>query len=136
MTSVRRPRSAVIATLPVFKRLLLVWITLIVMSLAVIAWLPVIGVSLLWGVCVCLVPAMVFAKIAGNIRGAQNVSQSVNRFYMAESAKLILTAALFAAVLTRDAALSIPVFLCAFVVTQLVQLIVIAASVRQYSGRH
>ena len=135
MPRARRQTSAVITTLPVFKRLVALWIVLIVFSGAVLSWHSLWGISLLWGFSVCLVPAIVFARFAGQIRGAWGIRQSVNRFYSAESAKLILTAVLFAVVFTRDVAISIPVFLCAFVAAQIAQLIVTAASIRQRNGQ-
>ncbi|MCP8900487.1 ATP synthase subunit I [Gilvimarinus xylanilyticus] len=106
--------------------MLRLWIILLVIAAPVVFWRPVWGISLLWGFSVCLVPSMVFARFAGQIRGASAVRQSVNRFYRAESAKLLLTAALFAAVFTRDVPISLPVFLCAFVVAQIAQMIVTA----------
>ncbi|MFC3154167.1 ATP synthase subunit I [Gilvimarinus japonicus] len=131
MPRARRQISAVIATLPVFKRLVVLWLILMAISGAVFSWHSLWGISLLWGFSVCLLPAIVFARFAGQVRGARDISQSVHRFYSAESAKLILTAALFAVVFTRDVPISMPVFLCAFVTAQIAQLIVIAASVRQ-----
>lgn len=122
----RRKTSTVIAELPVFRWLLRLWIILLVIAAPIVFWRPVWGISLLWGFSVCLVPSMVFARFAGQIRGASAVRQSVNRFYRAESAKLLLTAALFAVVFTRDVPISLPVFLCAFVVAQIAQTIVTA----------
>jgi ATP synthase protein I len=121
----------------VFKQLVILWLALMLLSGVVMAWQSQWGISLLWGFSVCLLPAMVFAKYAGQIRGALAVGQSVNRFYRAESAKLILTALLFAAVFIRDELISMPVFLCAFVAAQIAQIILVALSVYRYtpSGR-
>ena len=135
MPSARRQTSTVIVTLPVFKRLVVLWLILMVMSGAVFSWHSLWGISLLWGFSVCLLPAIVFAWFAGQIRGARYISQSLHRFYGAESVKLILTAVLFAVVFTRDVPISMPVFFCAFVTAQITQLIVTAASVRQRNGQ-
>ncbi|UTF59054.1 ATP synthase subunit I [Gilvimarinus sp. DA14] len=105
----------------------MLWLALCVISGPVLYWQPLWGISILWGFSVCLVPAMVFARLAGQIRGATAVRQSVSRFYRAESAKLLLTAVLFAVVFTRDVRISLPVFLCAFVTAQIAQMIVTAA---------
>lgn len=125
----------VIATLPAFKKLAMLWVILVLLSSGVLVWDKQWGVSLLWGFSVCLLPAMVFAKYAGQIRGALAVGQSVSRFYRAESAKLILTAALFAAVFIRDELISMPVFLCAFVAAQLAHITLVATSVYRHPAK-
>ncbi|MDO3381657.1 ATP synthase subunit I [Gilvimarinus algae] len=134
MPEVRRNKSAVIARMPVFRRLVILWLVLIVTSCPLLFWYPRWGISLLWGFSVCLVPAMVFAKIAGQVRGAHDVKTSVNRFYSAEAAKFMLTVALFALVFTRDANYSVPVFLCAFIFAQIAQLALTAATFARRSG--
>ncbi|MDO3387671.1 ATP synthase subunit I [Gilvimarinus sp. SDUM040013] len=126
-----RRRTAVIAKLPVFNYLLKLWIVLIVISMPVVFWQSSWGISLLWGFSVCLVPAMVFARYAGHIHGATNIRASVNRFYGAETAKFMLTTALFVVVFTRDVNFSVPVFLCAFIAAQVAQLIVTARVIRR-----
>lgn len=127
----RRQTSAVLAKLPVFKCLVWLWLALCVLSGPVLYWQPLWGISLLWGFSVCLVPSMVFARLAGHIRGARDVRQSVSRFYRAESVKLLLTAVLFAVVFTRDVPISLPVFLCAFITAQVIQMIVTAVVINR-----
>lgn len=127
-----RRQTAELARLPVYKRLMQLWIILLCIGAAVMFWQSRWGMSLLWGFTVCLVPAMVFAWYAGRISGASSVYASVNRFYGAETAKFMLTAVLFAVVFTRDVEFSVPVFLGAFVLAQVVQLVITAQVVRNH----
>jgi|GEM_PF-3540707 len=131
MTHAAGKKSAVIARLPIFKRLLWLWSALLLIGAAVAVWQPYWGISLVWGFSVCLVPALLFAWLTSRVHGAAAIHHSISRFYWAESAKLILTAVLFAVVFTRSVTISVPVLLCAFVTAQMAQLLVAAVSVRQ-----
>lgn len=127
-----RRQTVELARLPVYKRLIQLWIILLCIGAAVMFWQSRWGMSLLWGFSVCLAPAIVFAWYAGRIRGASNVHASVNRFYGAETAKFLLTAAFFAVVFTRDADFSVPVFFGAFILAQIAQLILTAKVLRSF----
>lgn len=111
--------QSVIAQLPVLKRLLWLWAAALGIGALMSAWNSQWGLAVIWGVSVCLLPAAVFARYAGQVRGATQVQHSVHRFYAAEAAKFALTAVLFAVVFTRDVKINVPVFFCAFIGAQL-----------------
>ncbi|MBU2884202.1 ATP synthase subunit I [Gilvimarinus agarilyticus] len=108
------------------------WVITLCISFPALLWQPRWGMSLLWGFTVCLVPAIVFAWYARRINGASSVYASVNRLYGAEAAKFTLTAVLFAAVFTRDVDFSVPVFIGAYILAQVVQLVVTAKVLRHH----
>lgn len=136
MFGVRR-QAAELARLPVYKHLITLWLFTLCLGFPVLLWQSHWGLSLLWGVSVCLVPAIVFAWYAGRISGASRIYASVNRFYGAETAKFILTAVLFAVAFTRDVELSVPVFLGSFILAQVAQWAIAAKVLRSHplSGR-
>ncbi|MDO6569341.1 MULTISPECIES: ATP synthase subunit I [unclassified Gilvimarinus] len=127
-----RRQTAELARLPVYKHLMRLWVITLCISFPALLWQPRWGMSLLWGFTVCLVPAIVFAWYARRINGASSVYASVNRLYGAEAAKFTLTAVLFAAVFTRDVDFSVPVFIGAYILAQVVQLVVTAKVLRHH----
>lgn len=133
MPRVSRNRPDALKVLPVFKPLAILWLVLLGISELIIFWHQRWGISLLWGSSVCLLPAMIFAWYAAHIRGARDIHASVQRFYAAEAAKFILTAILFAVVFTRGTVISLPVFFCAFIATQILTLVLTAKVVHQSS---
>ena len=119
--------------LPVFQPLVGLWLVTVIIGVLTMTWESRWGISLLWGSSVCLLPALIFAWYAAAIRGARQVDASVRRFYMAEAAKFIVTALLFAVVFTRDATISLPVFFCAYIATQILTLVLTAKVVHRHA---
>ncbi len=133
MPRVRRHRSGTVKILPVFQSLFGLWLVTVVIGALVMVWESRWGISLLWGSSVCLLPALIFAWYAADIRGARQVATSVRRFYLAEAAKFMITALLFAVVFTRDATISLPVFFCAYIATQILTLVLTAKVVHRHA---
>lgn len=119
--------------LPVLQSLSKLWLITLVISALVMIWEIRLGISLLWGSSVCLLPAMVFAWYASTLRGARQAATSVRRFYLAEAAKLVITAVLFAVVFIRGASISLPVFFCAYIATQILVLVLTAKVIHRHA---
>lgn len=133
MARVHRRGSDTLKILPVFKVLVGLWLATVVFGALITLWESRWGISLLWGSSVCLLPALIFAWYAAGIRGARQVGNSVRRFYLAEAAKFMVTALLFAVVFTRDATISLPVFFCAYIATQILTLVLTAMVVHRHA---
>jgi ATP synthase protein I len=90
-----------------------------------------IGLSLLWGFSVCLLPAACFTWYATKYRGARVALATVNGFYRAEAVKFVLTAILFALVFQRVDQIQPAVFFFAFVVAQICSWVLVALTLRK-----
>lgn len=94
-----------------------------------------IGVSLLWGVSVSVLPSACFAWYGVRRMGGARQSQvAVHAIYRAETIKFLLTAALFAAVFLRVDEIRPGVFFLAFAVTHIGTSLVVARVMRSRQG--
>jgi ATP synthase protein I len=77
------------------------------------------GLSLLWGYSVAILPSVCFAWFGfRKFGGARQTGAMVSGLYRAEAFKFFLTAALFAAVFAQVDRVYLPVFFLAFVCGQ------------------
>lgn len=97
----------------------MLWLALAVLALAVMPLDKKIGISLVWGISVCLLPTICFAWYSFRYRGGQVVASVVAAFYRAETVKFLLTGMLFAAVFNRADQINLSIFFAAFCVTQI-----------------
>lgn len=123
--------TSTIAKPPVLQRQLYLWLILVLMALTVMLTETRIGLSLLWGFSVCLLPAACFTWYATKYRGARAALAMVNGFYRAEAVKFALTAILFALVFQRAEQIHPIAFFLAFVVAQICSWVLVALTLRK-----
>lgn len=104
---------------------------MVVMALTVMPIDARVGLSLLWGFSVCLLPAACFTWYATKYQGARAALAMVNGFYRAEAVKFVLTAVLFALVFQRVDKIDPAVFFLAFVIAQIFSWMLVAITVRK-----
>lgn len=91
-----------------------------------------IGLSLLWGVSVSLLPSACFAWYSFRAYGgARRSAAMIRSVYRAEAIKFLLTAVLFAVVFKQVGRINLPVFFLAFVCGQIASLLVTARALDQ-----
>lgn len=118
--------------LPVLRHLMWLWLALLLPAAIAFMWSPRLGLTLLWGVTVCLLPIMLFAKIAEKRQKAIYTYVFMRKINRAQAVKLALTMALFALVFKQADKVIIPVFFITFVITQLLSVIVTARAVSSH----
>lgn len=120
-------RSTILDRPPVLSRLLLLWSALALLSGAATLINTPLGLSLLWGCSVSLLPSVCFAWYGlRKYGGAQQSLAMVRAVYRAEGIKFFLTAAMFAAVFIQVDKIYLPVFFLAFVFGQIASWLVTA----------
>lgn len=120
-----------IAKPPILQRQLYLWLVMMGLALLLLLIDTRIGMSLVWGFSVCLLPAICFTWYATKYQGARAALGVVNGFYRAETVKFILTAILFALVFQRVEQIYPSAFFLAFVAAQIFSWVLIAYSLRQ-----
>jgi ATP synthase protein I len=118
--------TSTIAKPPVLQRQLMA-----VMALTMVPIDARLGLSILWGFSVCLLPSACFTWYAHSDRGARAVATTVIGFYRAEAVKFVLTASLFAVVFLQADKIHPAVFFLAFVVAQICSWVLVAVTLRQ-----
>jgi F0F1-type ATP synthase assembly protein I len=108
------------------------WLWLILVALMLMLIDKGVGLSLLWGFSVCLLPAMCFTWYAHHYRGARAMQMTVHKFYRAEAAKFILTTMLFAAVFQQVDKIYPATFFLAFVIAQIFSWVLTAGILRRH----
>ncbi len=112
--------------MPVLRQLVWLWLGLLLLASLAVFYSPRMGLTLLWGVSVCLVPTLLFAKLTEKRVGTVPITHVLRSFNRAESAKFVFTAGLFTAVFIQAEKVFVPVFFMVFIATQVLSLVVIA----------
>lgn len=111
---------------------MLLWLAQCVLIAVVFVWSQRLGLTLLWGVTVCLVPAILFAKLAEKRQAPEHTYLFMQKINRAQAVKLALTMALFAMVFKQADKIIVPVFFVTFAVTQFLNVIVTAKAVSSH----
>lgn len=110
---------------------MILWLALVGLAVALVPLDKKLGISLAWGISVCLLPAICFAWYSFKYRGGQVAVAVVSGFYRAEAVKFLLTGILFAAAFKRTDQINILIFFTAFIVTQILSWSLSAATFKQ-----
>ncbi len=116
---------------PILQRQLFLWLAMVVIAVAVMWINRRIGLSLLWGFSVCMLPAACFTWYATKKRVVHATLVTINNFYRAEAIKIVLTAILFAVVFQRENEIDVIILFVAFVVAQLCSAILVAKTLHK-----
>lgn len=121
----------IISKPPILQRQLFLWLAMVAIALAIM-WIDKgIGLSLLWGFSVCMLPAACFTWYATKSRVMFAPLVTINNFYRAEAIKIILTAILFALVFKRANEIDVVILFIAFVVAQICSAVLVAKTLHK-----
>ncbi len=104
---------------------------MVVISLAVMSIDARVGLSLLWGFSVCMLPAACFTWYANKNYVLLVTIATINNFYRAEAIKIIITAILFALVFKRENKIDVVILFIAFVVAQICSAVLVAKTLHK-----
>ena len=90
-----------------------------------------VGLSILWGFSVCMLPAACFTWYATKSRVMLTTLVTINNFYRAEAVKVILTAILFALVFKRENQIDAVILFVAFVIAQICSAVLVAITLHK-----
>ena len=116
---------------PILQRQLFLWLAMVVIALAVMVIDARVGLSLLWGFSVCMLPAACFTWYANKNHVLFVTLTTVNNFYRAEAIKIVLTGILFALVFKRENNIDVVILFIAFVVAQICSAVVVAKTLHK-----
>lgn len=116
---------------PVVKWLLVIWLSAIAVALLVWMTDSRLGLTLLWGFSVSLVPGILFAWYVFKYQGAHQVGVVVHSLYRAEAAKFVFTAGLFIAAFQQAEKINLVLFFFAYLAAQIISWLLIARMINQ-----
>jgi ATP synthase protein I len=127
----QRPTNT-IPTPPILQRQLLLWLVMSGIAIIVFRLNAKVGLSLLWGFSLCMLPAACFTLYANKNSVNQAIIKRINNFYRAEAVKMVLTAILFALVFKHVNKINVIVLFLAFIAAQICSSVLVAQTLHKY----